>query len=158
MRGRKPTPTLLKLAAGNPGRRPLNATEPVPPPGPLVKPDWLDGYASEMWDWIVPHLEGARIVRPADTTLVTQYCVTYSQWRTAAEWVRDHGLTNPDNEGRDWPQTKVFRQLGLLLVKLASELGITPAARPRLSVAENGAIEGTRSADEIRRRFFAAGA
>ena len=30
MRGRKPTPTHLKLVRGNPGKRPLNASEPKP--------------------------------------------------------------------------------------------------------------------------------
>jgi hypothetical protein len=30
MRGRKPTPTTLKLMAGNPGKRPLNRHEPKP--------------------------------------------------------------------------------------------------------------------------------
>ena len=30
MRGRKPTPTELKLALGNPGKRPLSRHEPKP--------------------------------------------------------------------------------------------------------------------------------
>ena len=29
-RGRKPTPTAIKLLEGNPGKRPLNANEPKP--------------------------------------------------------------------------------------------------------------------------------
>ena len=30
MRGRKPSPTHLKLVKGNPGKRPLNVSEPEP--------------------------------------------------------------------------------------------------------------------------------
>ena len=32
MRGRKPTPTFLKLVTGNPGHRPINTDEPIVPP------------------------------------------------------------------------------------------------------------------------------
>lgn len=32
-RGRKPKPTALKLLEGNPGKRPINANEPIPPKG-----------------------------------------------------------------------------------------------------------------------------
>ena len=34
--GRKPKPTALKRLEGNPGKRPLNAMEPVPPTVPLL--------------------------------------------------------------------------------------------------------------------------
>lgn len=34
-RGRKPKPTALKVLEGNPGKRPLNDHEPIPPKGEL---------------------------------------------------------------------------------------------------------------------------
>ena len=40
-RGRKPKPTALKLLEGNPGKRPLNDREPVPPRAALKCPAWL---------------------------------------------------------------------------------------------------------------------
>ena len=40
-RGRKPKPTALKVLEGNPGKRPLNDREPVPPKGTLKCPAWL---------------------------------------------------------------------------------------------------------------------
>ena len=40
-RGRKPKPTALKLLEGNPGKRPLNGREPVPPRAALKCPAWL---------------------------------------------------------------------------------------------------------------------
>ena len=40
-RGRKPKPTALKVLEGNPGKRPLNDHEPIPPKGELKCPSWL---------------------------------------------------------------------------------------------------------------------
>ena len=40
-RGRKPKPTALKVLEGNPGKRPLNDREPVPPKATLKCPAWL---------------------------------------------------------------------------------------------------------------------
>ena len=37
-RGRKPKPTALKVLEGNPGKRPLNDREPVPPKGRAQMP------------------------------------------------------------------------------------------------------------------------
>ena len=41
IRGRKPKPTALKLLEGNPGKRPINEHEPVPPKGTVKCPTWL---------------------------------------------------------------------------------------------------------------------
>ena len=40
-RGRKPKPTALKKLEGNPGKRPLNELEPVPPTVALRCPNYL---------------------------------------------------------------------------------------------------------------------
>jgi hypothetical protein len=46
MRGRKPTPTYLKLLKGNPGKRAIRPTvEPPRPAAPPPPPDFLIGYA-----------------------------------------------------------------------------------------------------------------
>ena len=49
MRGRKPKPTLMKQLNGNPGKRPLNDREPVPPAGTPTPPDYLDDVARQEW-------------------------------------------------------------------------------------------------------------
>jgi len=45
--GRKKKPTLLKFVTGNPGRRPMNTSEPEPLPTKVVAPDWLDEEARQ---------------------------------------------------------------------------------------------------------------
>lgn len=37
-RGRKPKPTAMKILEGNPGERPLNEREPIPPKGNIKCP------------------------------------------------------------------------------------------------------------------------
>ena len=57
MRGRKPTPTYLKLLKGNPGKRAIRPTvEPPRPAVPPPPPDFLIGYAKEEWVRVSPEL------------------------------------------------------------------------------------------------------
>jgi phage terminase small subunit len=51
-RGRKPTPTWQKVIKGNPGKRPLPTNEPVATGAP-VKPKWLKGRPSDLWDEVL---------------------------------------------------------------------------------------------------------
>ena len=51
--GRKPKPTALKRLEGNPGKRPLNALEPVPPTVPLQCPRHLLPEAKKEWRVLV---------------------------------------------------------------------------------------------------------
>jgi hypothetical protein len=49
MRGRRPRPTCLKLLSGNPGKRPLNGSEPRPDPIVLECPPELGEVARREW-------------------------------------------------------------------------------------------------------------
>ena len=46
-RGRKPTPTAIKVLEGNPGKRPLNANEPKPKKKAPRCPSWLEDEAKK---------------------------------------------------------------------------------------------------------------
>ena len=52
-RGRKPKPTALKALEGNPGKRPLNEHEPVPPKATLRCPAWLEAEAKKEWKRLI---------------------------------------------------------------------------------------------------------
>lgn len=49
IRGRKPKPTAVKIAAGNPGKRPLPVNEPQPD-GPIERPEKLKKAIAAIWD------------------------------------------------------------------------------------------------------------
>ena len=50
-RGRRPKPTALKKLEGNPGKRPLNELEPVPPVASLRCPNYLLPEARNGGGW-----------------------------------------------------------------------------------------------------------
>ena len=56
MRGRKPTPTQVKILRGNPGRRPLNEGEPQPAPLAPSCPPELSPTAKDEWNRIIVEL------------------------------------------------------------------------------------------------------
>ena len=90
-RGRKPKPTALKVLEGNPGKRPLNEYEPVPPKGTIECPDWLEEEAKREWERLAPSLEAMGVLTTADLTAFAGYCQAYARWREAEEFISQHG-------------------------------------------------------------------
>ena len=73
-RGRKPKPTALKLLEGNPGKRPINEHEPVPPKGTVKCPTWLEPEAKKEWKRLAPSLEAMGVLTQADLTSMQSFC------------------------------------------------------------------------------------
>ena len=73
-RGRKPKPTALKVLEGNPGKRPLNDHEPIPPKGELKCPSWLLPEAKKEWKRLASSLEAMGVLTMADLTAFAGYC------------------------------------------------------------------------------------
>lgn len=129
--GRKPKSTVLKLVSGNPGKRPLNDAEPQPVVlVDLTSPKSLDSYGRQCWNRNAPVLQGIGILTEADVDLLTLYCDAYSQWRRASIAVR-----------RLKPTDDLYRRVAVSVERardqmrlLASELGLSPSSRSRLSV------------------------
>ena len=72
-RGRKPKPTALKVLEGNPGKRPLNDHEPIPPKGELKCPSWLLPEAKKEWKRLASSLEAMGVLTMADLTAFAGY-------------------------------------------------------------------------------------
>jgi P27 family predicted phage terminase small subunit len=177
MRGRKPTPTAMKIANGNPGRRPLNMHEPCPT-GLIAKPEWVNGETLEVWRHIVPLLEGMGVMTAADCEAVGRYCDAIALWQRARKFVHERGSTYPIRSkdpvieetvdpltgGKrqqvtypiisiaQYPQVAEYRQLSKLLLAFESEFGLTAAARTRIEVHE--LPRGDLSSDEQAKRDF----
>lgn len=121
MRGRKPTATVVKLATGNRGRRPIPTGEPMPG-GAIEKPDTLEGAPSVLWD---------RFIARA-------FWLTWADGPKALMWVH---LQAEFERGPGEMQSARIGQLRAL----GSELGLDPAARARLGAKGSSAA---RPADE----------
>jgi phage terminase small subunit len=72
--GRRPTPTAVKIANGNPGKRPLNTSEPVPPAGIITRPAWLQPAAVDVWDRLSPIAEKMGTLTTADVEPFAVLC------------------------------------------------------------------------------------
>ena len=117
-RGRKPKPTALKKLEGNPGKRPLNELEPVPPTVALRCPNYLLPEARKEWKRLAPILMGMGLLTAADAVPFAGYCQAYARWREAQDEITRHGSIYKDGEGR-MREIKSF----------AAEFGLTPSTR-----------------------------
>ncbi len=149
MRGRKPTPTAIKRLRGNPGKRPLNEAEPKPHGDLEEPPDWLTDEQKAGWAYAIEHAPRGLLKR-LDQSLLTVWTVAENLHRDAAQKVATFGLvTKSPQQGIPVqnPYLAILNKQAQIMLKAASELGFTPASRPRIH------IEPTPSGDNPFRRL-----
>lgn len=157
MRGRKPTPTALKVLRGNPGKRRLNQDEPTPelaidavPPDSLTKPGKIE------WRRLAPILGRLGMLTETDTDALVGYCEAYANWRQAQQKIHQFGMVIKAKDPKQLPVISPYvriahnamNQMRAFLV----EFGMTPSSRSRIKVTRRD-----QSTDK-RKRFFGGGA
>lgn len=138
-KGRRPKPTALKVATGNPGGRRLNAAEPQLD-GRTTPPTWLDKIARQEWRRLAPRLERHRLLTPADRTLFALYCRAYSRLVRAERFLRaQESLVFKTKAGtlKAWPHEAIANAAADQLRHLAAEFGLSPASRSRIALPEH---------------------
>ena len=73
-RGRKPTPTALKVLEGNPGKRKLNDNEPRPEKKAPSCPKWLEPEAKKEWRRLAKKMEQMGVLTEVDMAAFAGYC------------------------------------------------------------------------------------
>lgn len=141
MKGRKPTPTRLKMLLGNPGKQKLPQNEPVPDTGELVEPpSFLDDYAIEEWDRLAPGLYAIGVLTPLDRSVFAAYCDAVSEWRRARELMAEKSEIDAFVSSKvSGNQAKsvllnIANDAAKNMLKFGAELGLTPSARARLAI------------------------
>lgn len=142
-RGPRPQPSSIRIARGNPGKRPLNDREPVPAGGSIHPPEWVVGVARAKWDDVVPKLESMRVITPADVEAIARYCAMYEQWVKYLEQMR-RGLdviVLRDKDGKvrymqSSPAATMFVKLAASMLRIEQEYGLTPSARTGISTSD----------------------
>ena len=95
MKGRRPTPTALKIARGNPGHRRIADDEPQPSTEiDLAVPEILadDADARAEWESNAPMFHRLGILTELDRDALTLYCATFSRWKQAERQLRKFGM------------------------------------------------------------------
>lgn len=137
--GRRPLPTNVKLLRGNPGKRPLNDSEPQPRAVIPTAPKHLDDEARREWRRMAKTLHELGLLTEVDRSALAAYCISWSRWVLAEAKVREFGLVlkSPD---KGWPVQSPYLPIANRameqMVKLAGEFGMTPSSRSRLSVGK----------------------
>lgn len=137
MRGRKPTPTALKIVRGNPGKRALPENEPTPQAGALT-PEWLSPQAAEHWLEVAAQLEAAGVLTVIDAAALALYCEAFARWRAAMDHLRINGLvvTTPSGYPVQSPYLAIANKAHDQMAKLLIEFGMTPSSRSRVTKAK----------------------
>lgn len=174
VRGRKPKPSAVKEAAGNPGGRPLNENEPKPPAGDLVPPPWVNGDTLLVWNALVPVMRAMGVASLADVQAIGRYCDGVVLWQRARDFLHKNGSTFPlraresvaklDANGKEtgreypvvgvaqFPQVAEYRQLSKLLLAFEAEFGLTASSRTRIEVRAVATVDS--ELDAKKRDFF----
>jgi phage terminase small subunit len=88
MPGRKPKPTAMRRAEGNPGKRGYNAAEPLPPDALPDCPPHLGVEARAEWDRLAETLWRMGVVTMVDRAALAAYCQSWGRWVEAEEKLR----------------------------------------------------------------------
>jgi phage terminase small subunit len=128
--GRPPKPTVLKLLAGNPGKRPINAREPNAGDIDTKVPPELSDAAKAHWQRLAPMLAKSGVLKQSDRDLLLCYCESYTTWLDSVR----AGKLN----------VSLLSQLRQML----GEMGMTPAARTRII------IDKPKEKEDGKARFF----
>ena len=134
--GRRPLPTAVKAARGNPSKVPLYDNEPKPVVSQLEYPEWFlhSDFANDeimdeaklQWDKVVEESASTGVLTVLDEPVFALWCVTYARFIVAcrkialgiedSNWMRDRNSAGRDLKG------------------LSAELGFTPSSRSKVSV------------------------
>lgn len=144
MAGRRPKPTELKKAQGNPGKRPLNELEPQPEIIDGSVPAYLSKPARRWWDLLSPMLIRIKILTEADHLALAMLCEQAAQADEATRLIRKSGIMVKkqlyDRAGKKIghvpvinPAFKVQVECTKQLKSLLTEFGITPASRAKVT-------------------------
>lgn len=102
----------------------------------LSPPEWLDQYALDEWERVVPLLDKVRILTEPDLIALANYCATVSVAIRATMDVNKKGLMTSPLKGskmvRVNPLIKVAQEARAQCLRFGIEFGLTPAARSRV--------------------------
>jgi P27 family predicted phage terminase small subunit len=141
MRGRKPTPTHLKLVRGNPGKRPLRMDEFRPGAQIPATPRHLKGEARKEWRRVTEELNRYGMISNVDRGALAMLCTLWARYVQAEEMIDkaaaaapgSYGLfiKSPNNFPVQSPWLAVSNRAIEQYKAFCAEFGLTPAARVR---------------------------
>lgn len=130
-RGPKPQPTKLRIAHGNPGKRPIVDVAKGPSPSRPEMPAWLGAVAQAKWRSVVPQIEATGVLAAVDVDIIAAYCVACQRLQVADEAIAKADLTISRGTGGLAPHPLIAIQDKAIrtIEKLGALLGLNPHSR-----------------------------
>jgi P27 family predicted phage terminase small subunit len=139
--GRRPQPTALKIARGNPGKRALPVGEPQPQVVRVACPAWLTGEGAALFERLAAELADLQLLAQLDGESLAMYCSFWEQFRTATRHIERDGYTvkQVNKAGEPYstqsPWVHIRHKATAELLAIARRFGFTPADRVGLAAA-----------------------
>lgn len=142
MKGRKRKPDHLKVIAGTDQACRMNPDAPAAPEAMPMAPGWLTKRGAEIFDGLVALLDEMGIASSADTQVITLCASRIEEIEITTALVEDNGRTyettteSGDTMYRSRPEVAQRNEAMRHAQSLLSELGLTPAARSKVSITK----------------------
>jgi P27 family predicted phage terminase small subunit len=142
MPGPARTPTQIRRAKGNPGKRAYNKREPKLPPGAPPMPEGLDAVGQQEWRRLVVIALKAQVLTEAERSILELAAEAYSTWAKARIAIQAHGLTYETTSTagdlviKARPEVAIASDAWRRYRAAVCELGFTPAARAKVSTVD----------------------
>lgn len=136
-RGPAPQPTALKKLRGNPGRRPLNPSEPAMTDQKPNCPVWLSDYAKTVWRRLSPSLFELGVLKYEDVFAFAAFCESVAVWKRAVEELQSvHLLTQEAESGWSGQRPEMFNYSAALnnMLSTGARFGLDPSSRSKLRI------------------------
>jgi P27 family predicted phage terminase small subunit len=142
--GRPRKPTVLKLLAGNPGKRKVNRREPKVAAGKISIPGHLGTVAKAEWKRLEKLLPRG-LVTPADRAEFAQYCQTWARVVQAEKMLDESGMFFVSENGYpcQHPLVSTLKGLNAQLRGYAADLGLNPSVRSKIEIPDTPAADPT---------------
>ena len=144
LRGPTPKPSLIEIAEGRPGKRPINEREPKYAAIGAECPAHLDERAKRHWDSLILLLEGSEVLTEADGIALANLCMDCSILEQAQEsFARTGLLTKNATTGHIHanPLLNVIAVTTDRVTRGLREFGLTPASRSRIQSGSGSRLD-----------------
>lgn len=147
VRGRRPKPTHLKLLEGNPGKRPLNADEPIPA-GDLAfdPPEGLSESQEKLWRSTMKDAP-LGLLKNLDRELFRTWVIATDTYHRAVTALNASPSLMVRTRNGEWiqnPYLAIVNKQALLMHKAGEQMGFSPSARTRVTVGSGAPDAGNK--------------
>lgn len=135
LRGPAPKPTELKKLEGTYRKDRVAPNEPQPRVIAVECPEWIEGVARQEYERLAEVLIRTRVLAETDWVALAAFANEFDGWYRATRLIRKEGSILTSKAGGKYvnPRVGIASMHFKNMVKLMTELGLTPASRTRIS-------------------------